>query len=283
MEPEIKYFTFDSYNYAYRTSSGSTRDIILLHGSAETSYFFWRNFFTEFGDKYRVVAIDLRGHGNSASPPNGYSAASQANLVMGLINILRLKKPVVIGHSLGGIIAAKYAIIFPSSLSSLVLYDCPISGNFIHDLKFIFDIPLSVSFPLGLVSIPTLGKYFFKFRTSKTTQKLLKDLKVFCDPDEYLTDEMIIEAMKVTYPGLAKSIRCAILGGNLMNELNKIQAPTLVIRGEHDILAPKEWMRQVTDSIPNAILAEIPGAAHLPLIEKPQEFNSVVENFISQY
>lgn len=107
----------------YRTG-GDGPSVILLHGITDDGLC-WLRTARALEDRYDVLMIDARGHGESDRPTSGYSPGDQAADVAGVINALELKRPVLVGHSMGGSTTASAAAMVPDLLRGIVLIDPP--------------------------------------------------------------------------------------------------------------------------------------------------------------
>lgn len=96
--------------------------IVLLHGLTANAFCF-QAFANALAPDYQVIAYDLRGRGDSSKPPTGYSVPIHAADLAQLIDTLQLQRPIIIGHSLGALIALYFAANYPEKLSKLVLID----------------------------------------------------------------------------------------------------------------------------------------------------------------
>ena len=123
--PELKQININHSNIGYY-EQGEGEVIILLHGWPQTSYV-WRNIFPDLSKKFRVIAIDLPGLGKS-DPTNKYDTKSIAFLLDEIVTTLNITKCHLVGHDIGGWIAASYAIYFEESLHTLTILDAGIPG-----------------------------------------------------------------------------------------------------------------------------------------------------------
>lgn len=277
--PEAQFITVDGGRYCYRRS-GEGRAILLLHGLTDSGRFLWREFIRHFENEYTVIAVDLRGHGDSEKPKRGYAPADQAWLVAAFIDRLGLDRPVLLGHSLGGIIAAKFAILFPDRLSKLIISDSPLGAGFWKNLGLVTRIPRRGVAIVGLTMVPFLGRLVFKLRSPRTMRMTLERLQVFCDPS-HITAELIQEKMLSTYEAISQSLWQAVIFENLFRDLDRISVPTLIIHGSHDTLVPLNWAERAVFKIQDSRLVLIENAGHFPLIEQPDQFNQAVSQFLS--
>jgi len=110
----------------YYLQDGAGEDVVLLHGLASNLAFWYSGVMVPLRQKYRVLAYDLRGHGKSSMPGNGYTHYAMAEDLAGLADALNLQSFHLIGHSYGGLVALTYAQSHPHRLCSLTLADVPV-------------------------------------------------------------------------------------------------------------------------------------------------------------
>ncbi len=107
----------------YRTGGGKP-PMVLLHGVTDDGLC-WTPIADVLAAKYDVIMVDLRGHGKSEAPDDGYTLTVMAGEVAALIKELKLEKPIIIGHSMGAITAITLAGLFPDVARAIVLEDPP--------------------------------------------------------------------------------------------------------------------------------------------------------------
>jgi pimeloyl-ACP methyl ester carboxylesterase len=114
--------TLRGLDFHYREHPGPGRPIVLLHGLASNSRW-WILVGPLLAQRFRVLALDQRGHGESATPDGGYDFASVVGDLAAFIDALGLERPVVVGHSWGGNVALDYAATHPERPAGIVLVD----------------------------------------------------------------------------------------------------------------------------------------------------------------
>ena len=112
-------FIFKNTKIHY-SDTGSGNAIVLLHGFLENSTM-WDSYIPDFTKKNRVIAIDLLGHGQSECLGYIHTMENQTEMVFALLDFLNVKKPVFVGHSMGGYVALAFANVYPENIGSLVL------------------------------------------------------------------------------------------------------------------------------------------------------------------
>lgn len=109
-------------SFHYREYAGEGRPVVLLHGVASTSRIFLL-LGPLLGRSFRTLALDQRGHGESAKPDSGYDFETITADLEAFIDKLRLERPVIVGHSWGGNVAIEYAATRPGRVAGLALVD----------------------------------------------------------------------------------------------------------------------------------------------------------------
>lgn len=102
------------------TSIGKGNAVVFIHGFLENSSM-WNEIALELSKKYRVISIDLLGHGQTGNLGYIHSMEDQANMVKAVLNHLKLRKYIFVGHSMGGYVALAFAKLFPQSVKGLCL------------------------------------------------------------------------------------------------------------------------------------------------------------------
>jgi 3-oxoadipate enol-lactonase len=229
----------------------------------------WMFQIPEFSKKYRVIAFDNRDAGRTSKTDVSYTVDTCAEDTYNLLNKLGVEKAHVLGASMGGMIAQTFAIMHPEIVRSLILA-CTIPRG-----------------PIGLSNL-TIWKELAK---SKPQELFLKDLLVRTFTPETLENEEFVKTslnwyLKHPYPQPPEAFirQCeAIEKFNVLERLKEINVPTLVIVGGRDILTPIWYSEEIASRIPNAELKVIPGCAHAFFLEKPEEFNRAIIEFLEKH
>lgn len=108
--------------------SGQGPDIVMVHGLAANLSFWYMRIVPMLAKDYRVTIYDLRGHGLSSMPRDGYTTKHMTEDLHGLLKETGIKKSHLVGHSLGGAICLHYSILHPEKVQSLNLIDCRINS-----------------------------------------------------------------------------------------------------------------------------------------------------------
>ena len=120
--PRDEWVTVDDLSFHYRDWGGSGQPILLLHGLASTCHI-WDLVAPILAQDHAVIALDQRGHGESAKPNYGYDFASVSKDVIAVIEQLFTTPPIVVGHSWGGSVALELAVAAPESVKGMAWVD----------------------------------------------------------------------------------------------------------------------------------------------------------------
>lgn len=252
----------------YYESSGQGETLFFIHGLG-SSVRDWENQIPYFAERYRVVALDLRGHGKSDKPPGPYSSQLFASDIAELIRSLDIAPAHIVGLSLGGFIACQLAADHIELVRSLVVV------NSVPGLpRDTFRDRLRITWTLSLrrlivrfLGMRALGRFLGNKLFPRMEQKKLRQTFV----------ERWAENDKQAY----LSSLATVSGWDLEDRLGSITCPTCLISGEHDFfpLALKEGYAK---KLPNARLVVIPNSAHATPMDEPEKFNAAVMKFLSK-
>ena len=249
---------------------------ILLHGLG--GYLEnWEDNVAAIAQSRRVYALDLVGFGRSDKPHVKYSIPYLTEFVHEFMIVQDIDRTALIGESMGGAIALQFALQYPQLVEKMVLAASVGFGK-------------EVSIYLRIMSLPILGDMFTRPSREGTAQ-LLRQL--FHDQD-LITDDWIEEDFEMS--SLQGAQRCLLSAlrsmGNIwgvrsvvyqqiLNRLEVIEVPTLVIWGAQDRILPVRHAHQAVKRLPNARIHIFDSCGHVPNIERAEEFNALVLDFLS--
>ncbi|HZU14255.1 MAG TPA: alpha/beta hydrolase [Chloroflexota bacterium] len=246
----------------YRAWGSHGRPVLLIPGFVETS-FVWTRVGPSLGQRFRVVAPDLRGFGYSTHRPP-YTLAADTAQVAALIHRLHLHKPIVVGHSTGAAIAARLALTHPRLLGGIVMLDGDgtASGGgpaWVHAL--IVDPYFNAVFQL-LTRHPSLLDGVWE-----------KACGPRCPPFTGREMEGWIRPLEV--PGAETALHAIVqapLLGMPAARIRQIRVPTAVMVGTQDPTITLARARQLGLWLHARLLITVPGAHHLPMVSAPHLF-----------
>ncbi len=263
---------------AYDDSGGDKTGLVTLHGApgmanrAGT----WATF-TPFQDRFRVVAYDHRGCGESGDLPP-YSHDQFCDDLEQLRQALGLGKIVLAGGSYGGMLALEYALRHQEHLHALVLRDTVANHRF-HDVAK--ERALASRFPMDEAGLDRL----FAGRTTsdddfrELIRMIMPLYTVEYDPER---DARAVEAMQLHYQTHNWAFGRNQATYDITDRLHEIAVPTLVTAGRHDWITPLEANEEIAEGIPNAELVVFEHSGHSPQEEERERWLEVVGAFLAR-
>jgi pimeloyl-ACP methyl ester carboxylesterase len=248
--------------------AGRGTPVVFLHGLGASMYAWRKNLAPVAAAGYRVIAFDNRGFGFSGKPATGYDNTSYVRLTVALLDSLHLPDAVLVGHSMGGAIAADVAIAHPERVRGLVLIGSAGLGA--------REPPL---FRAG--RWPLVGPLLFALRDRGLTERLLKG--AYADPRKVSAVDVDQYYAPVAEPDYGRALRAVLREFRfdaLAGRLDHIGAPTLVLWGEADRLIPIALGRALAAGIPRAAFLSVPRAGHAVQEEAPDEVNRLLIRFL---
>ncbi len=241
--------------------------ILLLNGLGATRQG-WARQMPAFGQQYRTIAMDHRDIGDSDPYEDPYAIIDQADDAAQFLHALNIDRAHVVGLSMGGFISLNLALRHPDVVQSLVLVSTS-AGGATH-------LRPTPEAQAALIPDPTAdpaerARYTFRTITGPG----------FMDAHPEVADLLAQAATeRPTSPAAFARQYGAIQTHDTSTRLGEIHAPTLVIHGDADPLVPYGNGQFLASHIPNAHLITYPGVGHVPIIERADEFNRDVLNFI---
>jgi pimeloyl-[acyl-carrier protein] methyl ester esterase len=257
----------------YYHAEGSGKPILLIHGWAMDSSV-WTFFREEFSPAYNVIAVDLRGHGKSASLPGPYNLENFARDIQQLIEDLDLQNATVIGWSMG---------------VSVILKMLEHPNSHIDSLVFISGTPSLIvrdDYPHG---VPRAEAYSLQRQLKRAYAAGMANFYQGMFEGEAIGKE---QAEKI-YPLVAdisraprQDIACEALESlqreDLRLSLRNITIPTLIIHGELDRICLPAASEYMAGSLPNSVLATIAAAGHAPFLTAKESVHREIKKFIQR-
>jgi pimeloyl-ACP methyl ester carboxylesterase len=241
--------------------------VVLLHGFP-LSRKMWQEQLSGIGSIYRVIAPDLRGHGESPAPEGVYTMDEMADDVVELIDTLHIKEPIVLGGlSMGGYVALSMVARYPHRMRGLMLLDTRAAAD-TADVARNREASAQAVLAAGSASpvVETLLPRLFWKTTLEQRAHRVAPMRA------------VMEAMSPQ--GIAGALRGMAIRPDRSSELAGITVPTLVLVGEHDVITPPAEARAMAQAIPKARLEVIPNAGHMAPFENQSVSNAVMLTFL---
>jgi pimeloyl-ACP methyl ester carboxylesterase len=266
-------------------ANGST--VLLLHGK-NFSGFYWERVIRLLAERgFRVVAPDQIGFGASSRPDIHYSFHRMAANTKALLDRLGTARVVVVGHSMGGMLAVRFTLLYPGMVDKLVLED-----------------------PIGLEDYRTFVPYasveeLYKGELNATYESLLNYQKGYYtnwkpEYEQYVRDQAwVLGTGEYARAALASALTSEMVYQQpVCYEFSRIERPTLLIIGREDRTVPGKARlspemkaiagdypklgKKTQEMIRGSKLVEIQGAGHIPHIERPEAFDQALLAFLAE-
>jgi pimeloyl-ACP methyl ester carboxylesterase len=246
--------------------------IVFIHGLSGS----WQNWLENlpyFAQKRRCIAMDLPGFGHSDMPREKISISGYARQVDALCEQLDLGACVVVGNSMGGFVTAELAIRHPDRVDRACLAAAAgISSTNLRRRPLLTAARIvgalgaaSAAQNRLIVARPRLRWAFTNF--------------VFRHPARIAADLMYEQVRGAGKPGLYDALD-ALTSYDFRDRLPEIKAPALIVWGEHDMLVPVEDAEEFERLIPQSRTVILEDTGHVPMLERPQKFNELLEELI---
>ncbi|MBV1886299.1 MAG: alpha/beta hydrolase [Parvibaculaceae bacterium] len=254
--------------------------IVLVHGS-NASLHTWEPWVAELGNDYRVVSVDMPGHGlTGPTPAADYSRAGMVAFLKEFVDAYGLSPQngaagfILGGNSMGGSISTLYTLEHPEDVSSLILVSA--SG-----MPRPADAEVPVAFKLA--SSPIFSPILLYVTPRSLFENALRDVTV---PEGFVTEEMVDRYHALALlEGQRTALRSRFAGSNkpetLFERVGDIEQPTLVLWGAHDPLIPVSAAYEYDKRLPNSKLVILEGAGHLAMEEIPGPSAEAVRSFLA--
>jgi pimeloyl-ACP methyl ester carboxylesterase len=238
----------------------------------------WQNWLLNipaFMDRYRCIAPDLPGFGESEMPREQISIQGYARTVDQLCDVLGVEGPTVIGNSMGGFVGAELALSFPTRVDKLVLVSAAGLST-----EYVAAQPLLVGARLWTFATARTGARADPVVRRRRLRRLVLQ-GVLRYPEKLsapLTWELVQGAPK---PGFIQGLR-ANLDYSYRDRLPRIDVPTLIVWGRNDMIVPVGDAERYERLIgPNARAEIFEDTGHVPMLERPGRFNRLLDEFLA--
>lgn len=261
-----EYFVLSNGIPLHVSESGSgDKVLLLLHGYLETLYI-WEEFRDMLPDSYRIIAIDLPGHGLSGSHPEINSMQFIAETIHDFLESKSIHSLIIAGHSMGGYVAQQFLRQYPDMVEALVhINSTPYADNpdkRIQREKEINLIGQGRLVSLAQIAIPNM---YSKANLRKYDSKITETVEI-CETHDPM--------------GICAVVRGLMARNDSIELLREAKVPVLFIFGDSDSYASSEMISDVILRLPNAVCKVIPGVGHNSFIEDPQAVLEILLSFL---
>lgn len=249
----------------YYEEYGQGKPLVVLNGIM-MSCKSWADFVEPFSQNNRLILVDFLDQGRSARMEEPYGQAIQAEVVLALLDHLKLDKACVMGISYGGEVALRFAIEHPQRLERLILFNTTArTGPWLGDIGGAWNLAAGNADAYYLTTIPVIySPAFYREHQDWMIRRREVLRPVFGDPN-------FIEPMI----RLTNSSR----NYDVTERLGEIQVPTLIVSCQQDYLTPIEEQQLLHQRIPNSHYVVVPGCGHASMYEQPVLFAALTLGF----
>lgn len=248
----------------YRLDGQPAGPALVFLNSLGTDLRLWDDLIPYFAGRFRLIRTDKRGHGLSDCPPGPYSFNDYANDLRGLLDTLAVEQAILIGDSVGGMIALAYALAHPTQVKGLVL--CDTAAKIGTPEMWNERIDALRQYGLADLAAVILDRWFSPgFRESR--------------PAAYQGyRNMLVRTPLAGYIAACEAIRDT----DLRPAVASLQMPALVLCGAEDAATPPDLVRGLAEALPQARFELIAGAGHLPSLEQPAALAEAIDGFLQE-
>jgi pimeloyl-ACP methyl ester carboxylesterase len=268
------YIDVSGQQVRYHDSISGELPILLIHGIGE-SLEFWLHQEALAGESYRIISIDLPGHGLSALGDQPYDPAKFAAFCWAFLDALEIDKVALVGNSMGGGISILMADSQPQRVVKLLLANAATLGR-------------STATPFRIMTLPIIGQMMTRpskmgveqqiksifYNPTVVTQALRSVITRNVMSGERAQAFLATLKLMTDFGGQRESVIDAALSA-----LKKLELPVLFIHGRQDAVLPYAHSVEAEKLVSNSKLVIFEDCGHTPQVEMPERFNSELDNF----
>jgi pimeloyl-ACP methyl ester carboxylesterase len=258
-------FRIDGVTLSY-TSYGEGKSMLFIHGYTDCSKF-WASQLQLFSRNYRTTALDLRGHGNSDMGEKDFTLETLSRDTFSFLQRINAGSTIVIGHSMGGMVAQQLCISHPRSVRALVLCSTASSGEEMRDAG---------GFDCVAAEEEIKRDGFEKFVRNSARFLFARGT------DQKIVDYAISEELKTNVDAAMSSLR-AMWEWDARDSISRIAVPTLIVVGDQDQATPITCSRSLNKKILGSRLQILPECGHMVALEKPEELGEAIRAFLHEH
>jgi len=257
-------------------TAGAGAPLLLLHGVG-TSAREWSWVLPDLARHHLVYAIDLPGYDGSVKPPD-YAPAFTASFISSFLDAVGVERAAVVGNSFGGLTALHLAFSEPERVYALILSDSAGLGRAVNPAL------AAATLPGGGEVLKILDKTPLGASQRAFSRALLLFARPWQIPPKWLKDQYQLAQIPNFMEATLESVRSAVgLAGQrevFLEQLPRLRMPTLVVWGIEDRVIPLWHASAAISRLEKGALKFIPSCGHLPHVEQPKQFVSIIEEFL---
>ncbi|HEX2578445.1 MAG TPA: alpha/beta hydrolase [Aquihabitans sp.] len=260
----------------HAVEKGTGRPLVLLHGITLRADV-WAPQFHQLTDRFRVVAVDLRGHGTSRAGADGYGMGRLAADLATLLEDLDLRDAIVVGHSMGGMTAMQFCADFPELLRERVAGLVFLATRAHQVVPPYVDRVARALVVQGQAMVD--GGRELPSRTTMTNRVVRA---AFGDRPSAVAVRLVAEMGQAMEPAALLPSLTGLLDHDARDALRATKTPSLVVVGTRDLLTPVPSGRHLAHLLPDADFVVLPRAGHQLMQERPAELAELLDAFAAR-
>ncbi|HTQ64999.1 MAG TPA: alpha/beta hydrolase [Puia sp.] len=243
---------------------GSGTPMVFIHGFC-LDHRMWNDQLEFFSENYTCIIVDLRGFGKSSLPSAQYSHHEDLKTLLDHLDIQ--ERIVLIGLSMGGRFVINFSLVYPEKINALVLTDAVLDGYSFREFRLDYIYEAGKTMGIDIANQLWLNHPIFDpARKISSVCRRLKEMVISYSGWHWINKNPLVP---LSIPSI--------------NQLDKIDSPTLILVGEHDIFDFQQIADILHRDIKNSVKEVIEGAGHMSNMEKPAEFNRLVQRFLKDH
>ncbi len=262
----------------YFTAGDYDPPLVLLHGDADSAVD-WSWVIPTLANRHRVYALDFPGFGDAAKPNREYSVEFLRQFVGDFLDALGIERAILVGNSLGGLVALRFALLHSEKVAALVLVDSSGLGQVVNPILSLLTVPLYGEAAITMCKVPPNNKLRAWARAS------LFFAHPSLVPEAWIAEQermsLLPNFLEATLSSLRDQLNLFGQRQVLLDSLGQLQMPTLVVWGTEDLIFPKEQAQDAVSRLQKGQLALIPDCGHIPHIERPEQFTEALSQFLA--
>jgi pimeloyl-ACP methyl ester carboxylesterase/Flp pilus assembly protein TadD len=236
--------------------------VLLIHGYSDSSFSFSR-VMPLLDKRFRILAIDQRGHGETDKPESGYEMKNFAADLSALMEALNIRSVTLVGHSMGSFVSIQTALDYPSKVERLVLIGTASKAS----NKTVRELQVAVN----ELKDPVPIEFIKEFQAGASSPSLPKDF----------FDGVIATSGKLP-ANVWKKVMAGILAEDYTSNLKKIKVPVTIFWGEKETVFSREEQEPLLKNLPNAKLIVYPNSGHAPNWEEHEKFAKDLNQILAE-
>jgi pimeloyl-ACP methyl ester carboxylesterase len=248
--------------------AGSGPPVVLIHGMVNSSRH-WERVALQLAEHHTVIAPDLLGHGDSATPRGDYSLGAHAASIRDLLSAIGVERASIVGHSLGGGVAMQFFWAFPQRTERLILISSGGLGREVSPLLRSAALP-GFSYVLAAAAHPRIVRALAGGGTQ--ARAIARALRPLSQPGNR---EAFLQTLRSVIDVRGQRV-------SAQDRLYLLESmPTLIVWGERDHTIPMAHGLAAHETIPHSRFETLPRAAHFPHLEDPDGLAAILADFLA--